>query len=142
MQKEILNLSHDEKGNIIYNGRTIELSGKQYNLLDYVTNLAKYNTGEVKDFKLAYNNVFSKKTHTNKDYAEQAVEILYNELQDEQKVAIVMDYIIKNNDKKILADFKKIYDTSYKQYLSKDIEKGIFKSKYKPKGPSIYDMNR
>ena len=98
-----------------------------YTTYEVVINLLSKNTGANRTFKDNFVNYAREKendrrsyaTNDNMGYITKAVDILKNELNnDNRAVAIAMKHIIENNPK-VYAGFKNIYEKQYANYLKK-----------------------
>ena len=128
MGEKIQQEVYDPLGNLISKrtGFNIPNMG-EYGAYDVVVNLLHKASGDNKIFKMNFVNyarevekdLRSYATDDNMGYITKAVDILKNELNnDNRAIAIAMNHIIENNPK-VFAGFKKIYEKQYVNYLKK-----------------------
>jgi hypothetical protein len=120
--QELATEFYDPQGHFIYKGKSYELAGKTYEISDYILNLIKHaRSNENKNFKEAFQlrqkDLGDKASWTSKRYVDSAIATLEEALShNKPKVALVMDYIIKNNKSNIFAEFATKYNRDYAQF--------------------------
>ena len=112
-------------GNLTWKGNIYSIPNMgDYKAYDVAVNLIKYSTRNNKIFKENFTSYArevenDKRTFNNLGYVDKAVEILGNELNNNKRaMAIAMEHIIDKNPN-VYAEFKKIYENQYVDYLKK-----------------------
>ena len=119
---------YDPFGNLTWKGNIYSIPNMgDYKAYDVVINLLQKASGDNKNFKMNFVNYAKGKegdrinydTKDNMGYITKAIEILGNELNNDNRgIAIAMKHIIENNPK-VYAGFKNIYENRYAWYLKK-----------------------
>ena len=122
--QEIVNQVLNEKGEIIWEGKSFKLAGKEYSAPMYALNLIKHNrSNEIKNFKNVFikdrRNAGDKSSYDDKKVVTKAIEILEETSNHNNvMVAIVMRRLLDAEGDMICTEFRKRYIKDYDRYFA------------------------